>query len=160
MSRTAQRSDLQQSPKAGPDFGVTTFAITTIPLQMAMVLAESQKRLQIEQIEATLEAVSENSRYCSSVIEQMMNGSGLLAQWSELCNRKARRYNDFAYACIDIMSQSASAMSRLGSPSVTRDSGSFQGANSRSSAPVRERRVSAKIISFPDRRIASGSVLM
>ncbi|MDP2880631.1 MAG: hypothetical protein Q8N89_03505 [Azonexus sp.] len=125
-----------------------------------MTMAESRKRLQIKQIEATLAATSENSLYCKSVLEKMADSSGLLAQWSALCKHKAQRYNEFAYACIDIMSQSAADMNRLVSESISEIAGTFKSADSRNRGASHERRVSAAIISFPDRRIATASVLM
>lgn len=154
MARTTQHSDRQQTGKASPDFGVT------IPVQMAMTMAEARKRLHIKQIDAALAAVSENSIYCKSVLEKMAESSGLLDQWSALCHDKAQRYNDFAYACIDIMSQSAVHMNRLVSESFSGIAGNFQSNELKPIEFANERRVTSMVISFPERRIATTSVLM
>jgi len=154
MPSTTQHSVRRQSGKAGPKSGVI------IPFQLAAALAEGGKRLQIKQIEATHAAISENSLYCKSVIENMANSSSPLALWFALCQHKAQRYNEFAYACIDIMSQSAAAISRLLTESLLGMGFSLGSNVSQGMEPAVERRVAAKVISFPERRIATASVLM
>lgn len=155
MSRTTQHSLRQQSGKFSSQAGVK------IPLQIAMMLAEGQKSLQARQIEAVQAAVSENSQYCKSVLEKMADSSSLFEQWAELCQHKAQRYGDFAYAYVEIMSQSAAQLNHLVSESLAGFGSTIQSAAaSQDMKPINERRATSTVISFPDRRIATASVLM
>ena len=154
MSRTTQHGARQQTAKAVPETRIS------VPLQMAMALAEGRNRLQIKQIEAIHAALSENSRYCKSVFGKMADSSGLLAQWAALCQHKAQHYSDFTYACIEIMAQSAADINRLLSASLSAIGTSLQRQGGLHPEPSVERRSASKIIAFPERRIATASVLM
>jgi len=155
MSRTTQQNVRPQPGKNAPEAGVV------IPLKISMALAEGRKRMQVKHIEAVHAAISENSLFCKSVLEKMADSSALYVQWSALCQHKARRYGEFVNTCVEIMSQSAAEINHLISESLTGlDSGiwSYEAKDAEPS-PV-ERRVTSQVISFPERRIATASVLM
>jgi len=151
MTRSTKHSDWQYFSKSSLEEGVK------VPLDIAMTLAEGQKRLQIRQIDVTQAAISENSQYCRSVLEKMADSdySGMFHQWSALCQNKAQRYGDLANECMEIMLQSAAEINHLISGSLSGLGTIGQSNWSEGLAPANERRVSAKIISFPDRRITS-----
>jgi len=154
MSRTPQHSLRQQSGKTSSQAGFT------IPLQIAMTLAEARKGLYIRQIEAVQAAVSENLQYCKAIVEKMADTSSLFELWTELCQRKAHRYGDLTYAYFGIMSQNAAELSHLLSESLSDLRSTIQSTTNQNMAPIIERRTTSKVISFPDRRIATASVLM
>lgn len=128
-----------------------------VPLHIAMMLAEGQKRLQIRQIDVTQAGISENSQYCRSVLEKMADSdlSGIFHQWSALCQNKAQRYGALANECMEIMLQSAAEINHLISGSLSGLGTVSQKNWSDRLAPANERRVSANVISFPDRRVTS-----
>ena len=149
MTRSTKHSDRQYSGKSSLEESVN------VPLHIAMTLAEGQKRLQIRQIEMAHAAISENSQYCKSVLEKTADYSGLLHQWSALCQNKAQRYGNFANECMEIMLQSAAEMNHLISGALSGFGAATQSNWNEGLAPAYERRVSANVISFPDRRTAS-----
>ena len=130
-----------------------------VPLHIAMTLAEGQKRLQIRQIDVIQAGISENSQYCRSVLEKMADPdsdySGIFNQWSALCQNKAQRYGNLAQESMEIMLQTAGEINHLISGSLSEFEAVSQKNWSDALAPANERRVSAKVISFPDRRVAS-----
>jgi len=153
MTHSTKHSVRQYSGKSSLEEGVK------VPLHIAMMLAEGQMRLQIRQIDVTQAAISENSQYCRSVLEKMADSdsdySGTIHQWSTLCHKKAQRYGDLANECMEIMLQSAAEINHLISGALSGLGTVTQKNWSDALAPAHERRVSAKIISFPDRRVTS-----
>lgn len=126
-----------------------------VPLHIAMTLIEGQTSLQIRQIEVAQAAISENSQYCKSVLENMEDYPGMFERWSSLCQIKAKRYGELTQASIEIMMQSAAEINHLISGSLSGTGADIQGNWRHDVAPAIDRRVSAELISFPDRRVAS-----
>lgn len=151
MTRSTKHSDPQYFGKSNLEEGVK------VPLHIAMTLAEGQKRLQIRQIDVTQAAISENLQYCRSILEKMADSdySEIFHQWSALCQSKAQRYGNLAHECMEIMLQSAAEINQEISGALSEFGTGIQGNWSEGLAPAKERRVSAKVISFPDRRISS-----
>lgn len=153
MTHSTKHSVQQYSGEGSLEEGVK------VPLHIAMMLAEGQKRLQIRQIDLIHAAISENSQYCRSVLEKMADSdsdlSGMFHQWSALCQNKAQRYGALANECMEIMLQSAAEINHLISGSLSGLGTVTQRNWSDRLAPAHERRVSANVISFPDRRVTS-----
>jgi len=126
-----------------------------IPRHIAMRLTETYKRLQIKQIDAAHVELKENTKYCKSVLEKMGSRSDLSAQWAALCQHKAKRYSDLTADFINIISASWVETNRLLSESLTTLSVSAEKIGREAAAASTERRTSAQLISFPERRITS-----
>ena len=151
MTRSTKHSIQQYSAINSLEEGVKT------PLQIAMTLAEGQKRLQIRQIEAAHAAISENTQYCKAVLENMADYSGMFDQWTALCQTKAQRYGDLSQECMEIMLQNAAEINHLISASLSGLETVGLKNGSQYLIPSAERRVSDNVISFPDRRVASAT---
>lgn len=149
MPRSTKHTIQQYFDKSSLEEGIK------VPLHIAMTLIERQTSLQIRQIEVAQAAISENLQYCRSVLEKPEDYSGMFDRWSALCQTKAKRYSDFTQACIEIMMQSAAEVNHLISGSLSAVGVSSQGNWRDNLAPAIDRRVSAKVISFPERRVTS-----
>lgn len=148
MSSSKQHRTRQQSGQTGREG-------TEFPLQIAMTMAESRQRLQSRLIDAADTALEENSEYCKSVLEKMAGSSDLVAQWAALCHHKVKRYSDLTLASIEILSESWLDTNRLISEALATVGAGIQIIGPQSEEVFTERRVSARIIPFPDRRIQS-----
>jgi len=149
MPRSTKHTIRQYFDKSSLEEGIK------VPLHIAMTLIEGQTSLQIRQIEMVQAAISENSQYCRSVLEKPEDYSGMFDRWSTLCEIKTKRYGEFSQACIEIMMQSAAEINHLISGSLSEIGASSQGNWRDNVAPFIDRRVSARVISFPERRVTS-----
>lgn len=126
-----------------------------VPLPIAVALIEGQTSLQIRQIELAQAAISENSQYWRSVLENTQDYSGMFERWSTLCQVQAKQYGEFREACIEIMVQSSAEVNHLISGSLSEIAASNLENLRDEAAPAIDRRVSARVISFPERRVES-----
>lgn len=126
-----------------------------VPLPIAVALIEGQTSMQIRQIELAQAAISENSQYWRSVLENPQDYSGMFERWSTLCQIQAKQYGQFREACIEIMVQSSAEVNHLISGSLSGIAATSLENLRDEVAPTIDRRVSAKVISFPERRVES-----
>lgn len=156
MPRTTEQTTRQQSGNNSPEASIA------ISLQIASALVDAQQRLQIKQVEAMHAAISENALYYKSALASMTSGPKLFAEWTALCQHKARRYGDLLNDYRTILSERAAEINRLSTELMSSvNPGAFinliRGA---AFFPAIERRVAAQVISFPDRRSQATSAQM
>lgn len=107
------------------------------------------------QLEAMEKALSENVQHSRSLIEHAAATTDVLAQWSDLVENKNRRYADLTSSGLEIATQTFTQIKQLMDPRILSFTSPTLPETTRQSVSV-ERRVSAQVISFPDRRKASG----
>ncbi|MFZ2855890.1 MAG: hypothetical protein WAZ34_17470 [Rhodocyclaceae bacterium] len=135
--------------------GITLFK------QMTIAMAEASQSFHLHQIEAFQAALAENSRQFKSQLKETGDTCSALEQWSGLFQSRMQQCGKIGGTWIEHTSQTISRMSELLASPL--DASAASAVNS--DEPV-ERRVSATVITFPERRAsevvksASGSSRM
>jgi len=141
---------IQPSPFHAPgDF--TRESVETLK-QLAIVMVEANKRLYTLQIEAAHAGFAENSRQFKSLLNSAAETSAALEQWSALFQEKAGRFVVIGREWVEIVARTIDEMSELLRQSLSPSSTIGQRTGKRDVEVPVERRVSASVIFFPDRR--------
>lgn len=126
---------------------------------LAVDLTEANRRLYALRIEASRKAFSENSRVFKSLLDNVGDTSSLLAQWSTPLQAKLQSFTAMGHHWVAMTSDvitgvgEAVAQSFTASGEAMSQMGEWRRGNTvMGNSVVIERRVSASIISFPDRR--------
>lgn len=119
---------------------------------IALVLADANQQFCNVQIEAIQAALSENSRLRMSLLEHERGTPTALEQWSSLYQRKVERWIATNAAMFRITAQTIVALNQLLERSLQASLPSRQNADEAIAETLAERRVSAQMIIFPERR--------
>lgn len=131
---------------------------------LALAVIEANQRWWVLQIEAMQAALAENTQQSKAMFENASKTTDAFVQWPQFYEGKARRYTDLTRSGLDIATQMFAQINQLMeqwlSASLTglRGTTGFETdpeACGEASGEVIERRVAARIISFPDRRKSS-----
>lgn len=131
---------------------------------LALAVIEANQRWWALQIEALQAALAENTQQSKTMLENASKTADTLGQWPQFYGAKARRYTDLTRTGMEIATQTFAQlnqlMGQLFSASLTGVAGLEAGAGSGGEAEdgeegFIERRVAARIISFPERRKSS-----
>lgn len=120
--------------------------------RIALVLADANQQFCSVQIEAIQAALSENSRLRMSLLEHETGTLTALEQWSTLFQGKMERWVATNAAMFRITSQTIISLNQLLEQSLLASAASYQSAEEAETEALAERRVSARMIIFPERR--------
>lgn len=125
---------------------------------LALAVIEANQRWWALQIEAMQAALAENTQQSKTMLENASKTADTLVQWPQFYGAKARRYTDLTRIGMEIATQTFAQLNQLleqlFSASLTGVAGLEAGAGGGSGEEEAfiERRVAARIISFPERR--------
>lgn len=130
---------------------------------IALAVIDAHRRWWTLQLEAMEEALAENVQHSRSLIENSSSRADAFAQWSDLYEKRSRRYADLTSGGMEIAAQAFVQINQLVEQLFSsyvdlalRESIRQSAAAEQEGFP--DRRVAARIISFPDRRKAAGTV--
>lgn len=119
---------------------------------IALVLADANQQICNIQIEAIQAALSENSRLRMALLEHATGTPTALEQWSSLFQGKMERWVATNAAMLRITSHTIIALNQLLDRSLQASLPSYQSADETETEALAERRISARMIIFPERR--------
>ncbi|HEX5801917.1 MAG TPA: hypothetical protein VFY24_02750 [Azospira sp.] len=124
-----------------------------------LVLVDANYRWWALQIDALESALAENNAQMRKMIESAAKTADIFSQWSNLYASKSRRSADLGSDGLDLATQTIAQTRQLLERLLASYAATALPESDASGAPVAdgfiERRVTAKIISFPDRRKAA-----
>lgn len=121
---------------------------------VAITMAEASKHFHTRQIEAAQASFAENTRQFKSQLKETGNTCAALEQWSALLQAKMQQCAQINGAWIENTSQTIAAMSELLASPLVASGTSVQKTDDPDLSTPLERRVSATVIAFPERRAA------
>lgn len=119
---------------------------------VALILAEANQQFCNAQIEAIQAALSEDSQHRASLLKHKPGTPSALEQWPALFQSKAERLIATSAALIKISSQTIIALNQLIERAMLSSILSRQSDAEEQVEVLAERRVSAQMIIFPERR--------
>lgn len=127
--------------------------------QITIATAEANRHFHLQQIEALQAALAENSRQFKSQLKETGDTCTALEQWSALFQSRMQQCGKIGGTWIEYTSQTVARIGELlASPLVAPAAGTMARMESEEpeepEVPV-ERRVSATVISFPERRASA-----
>lgn len=145
---TTRRTSGQTIPEANQSFE-----------NLALVLVDANYRWWALQIEAIESALAENNAQMRKMIESAAKTADIFTQWSNLYASKTQRSADLSSDGLDLATQTFAQTNQLLERLFASYAAMALPESDASGVPFAEdfieRRVTAKIISFPDRRKAS-----
>jgi hypothetical protein len=120
----------------------------------AIVAAEAHKHFHVRQIEEAREVFSENSRQFRADLKYIGETSAALVQWSTLIQSRMLKLARIGGTWAEKTSQTIADMSELLVVPLPVSGTAGQQSASIDTTPVPERRMSATMIQFPERRAA------
>ncbi|MBI2307819.1 MAG: hypothetical protein HYU78_11020 [Rhodocyclales bacterium] len=144
----------QKSRAAGADEAQTTESL-------ALAVIDANQRWWALQIEAMHAALAENTQQAKTMLENASKTADTFAQWPSLYGEKTRRYTDLTRIGTEIAAQMFTQLNQLMGQLFSASLAGVAGLEAGAEAPGEtaedfiERRVAARIISFPDRRKSS-----
>lgn len=129
---------------------------------IALAVIEAHQRWWALQLQAMEEALAENVQHSRSLIENSSPTTDAFTQWSDLYEKKSRRYANLTSAGLEIAAQAFAQINQLMEQLFSSYVDLALRESIRQSAAteqegITDRRVAARIISFPDRRKDSGT---
>lgn len=128
---------------------------------LALAVIEANQHWWTLQIEAMQAALAENTLHSKTMLENASKTTDTIVQWPEFYEEKARRYTELMRSELEIATQMFAQfnqlMEQLFSASLIGLAGLKSGAEAygETSGEGTERRIAARVISFPDRRQSS-----
>lgn len=144
---------IQRSPIRDPG-DISRESIETLR-HIVVVVAEANKHLYTLQIDAAQAAFAENSRQLKSLLKSTGDTSAAIEQWSALFREKMQRFVEMSSAWVEITAQTMAEMSDLLAQSLSASAAISQKTGKRETEIPVERRVTASVIFFPERRAAA-----
>lgn len=123
--------------------------------QLGIVLSEANKNLYTRQIDAVHAAIDENSRQLKAQLENSRETSTALEEWSGDFQEKMQSFGTIRNAWVTIASQTFTRMSELMGVPLPASGEDAHEASSRGTGSSVERRASAALFFFPERRVAA-----
>ncbi len=117
-------------------------------------LAEANRRLHALRIEGFRTAVEENSRLLRLLLKNVADTSAMIEQWSAPFQTKMKKLTEIGNSWIEITSRSISGMGEVLGQSLSASGAIIKEIGSWGINTPPERRVSASLIAFPERRAA------
>jgi hypothetical protein len=119
---------------------------------VAIELTEARHRLHSLRVENVRAAFSENSKLFKSLLSNVSETSTLLAQWSTLFQTKMLKFTEIGNDCFEITSKSIAGIAEAMSQAFLTSGETVKKMSRWGVGAVIERRTSATVISFPERR--------
>lgn len=117
-------------------------------------LTEASRRLHALRIEAVRATFDENSRLLKFLLKNVGETSAMIEQWSAPLQSKMKKFTEIGNDWIEITSQAISGTGELFSQSFSASAVIIKKMSRWAENVPNERRVSASLIAFPERRAA------
>lgn len=124
--------------------------------KIAIELTEASQRHQILRIEAVRAALSENAKRYKSVLNDVSDTAALFEKWSTPLQTRMQKFTEMGHDWIEVTSHAFAGMGEAIGQSFSAPGERMKKMALWETPVVLDRRISASVITFPERRATGG----